>query len=168
MRLAVLALAATLALVPARASEEPKADAAEDASPLGGADTTVELPMLVAPVSVNGRLYHYAYMRVLLKAKDSASVQVAREKVPYIVDALLRETHRESIALKGDPSQIDGDGLKARLLAAANGVIGAGSFESLSFRDTIQTDDPALNAAAAAAAPPPEPVTEAPKSASAH
>lgn len=165
MRLAILALAAVLSFLPARASD---AEKAESASPLGGADITVELPMLVAPVSVNGRLYHYAYMRVMLEAKDSAIVETARAKIPYIIDAMLREVHRESIALDGDPAQIDGDGLKTRLLAVANTVIGQGSFVSLSFRDTIQTDDPALNAAAAEANPPPEPTPEEPKTASAH
>ncbi len=166
MRFAILALAATLVMSPAFGSE-PAAEAASS-SPLGGADNKVELPMLVAPVTVNGRLYHYAYMRVLLEAKDSATVEVAREKIPYIIDALLRETHRDSIALNGDPNEIDGEGLKARLLEAANSAIGAGAFVSLSFRDTIQTDDPALNAAAAAAAPPPEPAAAEPKTASSH
>lgn len=162
MRLAILALAATLAVLPAYASET------GSSSPLGGADTTVELPMLVAPVTVNGRLYHYAYMRVMLKAKDSGTVETARARVPYLIDAMLREVHRDSIALNGDPAQIDGDGLKTRLLGVANDVIGAGSFVSLSFRDTIQTDDPALNAAAAETNPPPEPTSEEAKTASAH
>lgn len=167
MRLIRLVFAAALFLVPAHASE-PTAEKPGSDSPLGGADNKIELPMLVAPVTVNGRLYHYAYMRVLLEAKDAATVETARDKIPYIIDALLREVHRESIALNGEPNEIDGDGLKARLLAAANAAIGAGSFSSLSFRDTIQTDDPALNAAAAAAAPPPEPAPAAPKTASAH
>ncbi len=165
MRIVTFALAAILAFLPARAADAPES---ASSSPLGGADTTVELPMLVAPVTVNGRLYHYAYMRVMLKAKDTATVRTARDKVPHIMDALLRELHRDSIALKGDPGEIDGDGLKTRLLAAANAVIGQGAFTSLSFRDTIQTDDPAVNAAAASGAPPPAPSADAPKTASAH
>ncbi len=158
MRIAVLAFAAMLSFAPAFASggggEE---GAAEAGAPGQDASITVELPMLVAPVTVNERLYHYAYMRVMLKAKDSATALTARDKIPYIVDAMLRDVHNSSIALNGNPEEIDGDGLKARLLAAANATLGAGSFESLDFKDTIQTDDPALNAAAAAAAPPPEP-----------
>lgn len=155
--------AVTLALLPVRAESE-----SGSSSPLGGADTTVELPMLVAPVTVNGRLYHYAYMRVLLKAKDTATVRVARDKVPYIMDAMLREVHRESIALNGEPGEIDGNGLKERLLASANAAIGAGAFVSLTFRDTIQTDDPAVNAAAAASQPEPEPAEADSQTAAAH
>jgi len=165
MRLALLALAAALAFAPVRAAGGGNA---ESEGATEGASTTVELPMLVAPVTVNERLYHYAYMRVMLEAKDPATRDIARDKVPYIIDAMLREVHRESIALNGDPEQIDGDGLMKRLLAAANTAVGAGSFTSMKFRDTIQTDDPVLNAAAAAAAPPPEPEPAKPQTASAH
>lgn len=165
MRAVIFALAAVLTVLPASASDAP---AEKSDSPLGGDDNTVEMPMLVAPVTVKGRLYHYAYMRVMLEAKDASTVELAREKVPFIIDAMLRETHRESIALNGDPAQIDGDGLKKRLLDAANSAIGPGSFTALTFRDTIQTDDPEINAAAAAAEPPPEPAHEEPKTASAH
>ncbi len=142
MRFLSLILVGLLAASPAIASEP-----AKKSLPLGGADTTVELPMLVAPVTVNQRLYHYAYMRVLLDAKDMDIAAKARDKVPFILDALLRETHKSSIALGDDPKAIDGNGLKKRLLAAANAEIGEGSFVSLSFRDTIQTDDPAANQA---------------------
>ena len=64
--------------------------------------------------------------------------------------------------------EIDGEGLKTRLLAIANATIGEGSFKSLKFRDTIQTDDPALNAAAAASEPPQDPEPAAPDAAPAH
>lgn len=107
--------------------------------------TLVDVPMLVAPVSVGDRLYHYAYMRVVLKAISSDMAWKAREKIPFIIDGMLRETHNASIALNNDPQQIDGDGLKTRLLSAANEAMGEKAFESLSFRDTIQTDDPAAN-----------------------
>jgi hypothetical protein len=140
MRARALILAAVLMWPPAWASS-----AGDKALPLGGADTTVELPMLVAPVTIDHRLYHYAYMRVMLDASNMDIAAAARDKVPFILDALLRETHRESIALGGDPKAIDGDGLKKRLLAAANAVMGEGSFVSVTFRDTIQTDDPAAN-----------------------
>ena len=142
-----LSLAAPLAaalflMAPAFASSPPP----EPAEASADSEKLVELPMLVAPVSVDGRLYHYAYMRVILKAKDGKVAWTAREeKVPFILDALLRETHKASIALNNDPDQIDGDALKARLLAAANELMGAGSFVSVEFRDTIQTDDPKAN-----------------------
>lgn len=165
MRFASILLAAALAVAPAFASGGEKKPSGAS---LGGEDTTVELPMLVAPVTVNDRLYHYAYMRVMLDAKDSATVEIARNKVPYIMDAMLRELHRASIALNGNPEEIDGEGLKTRLLAIANATIGEGSFKSLKFRDTIQTDDPALNAAAAAAEPPQDPEPAAPDAAPAH
>lgn len=157
MRPVAVLLAVALTLTPVWASES-----AENDLPLGGADTTVELPILVAPVTVGGRLYHYAYVRVQLEAASAEVATAAGDKVPFILDALLRETHRASIALGDDPKTIDGDGLKKRLLVAANAVMGEGSFVSVTFRDTIQTDDPAVNSHAdeppveVADTPPPE------------
>lgn len=161
MRLKVLFLSIAIVLGGSAAFG---AEPAKKAPPLGGEDKTVELPMLVAPVTVGGRLYHYAYMRVLLDAANMDLAAEARVKVPFILDALLRETHRESIALNGDPKVIDGDGLKKRLLAAANSVMGEGAFQSVSFRDTIQTDDRSVPAEL----PPPEPETPAKQASAGH
>ena len=166
MRPAILALAILLSASPALASGgggeaegEDKGAASAATDPAAADPNVLEMPMLVAPVTVNGRLYHYAYMRVLLKAKDGSTADKARDKVPYIVDAMLRETHRESIALNGDPAAIDGDSLKKRLLVADESIMGAGAFETISFRDTIQTDDPNVNP------PPPEEPASAPAAA---
>jgi len=146
MRLAVLVVASLLALAPPALGSGAPASGGEESN------LAVEMPMLVAPVTVNGRLYHYAYMRVMFQAADVESAHKARDKVPFILDALLRETHRESIALNGDPQAIDGEGLKQRLMKVATSVVGEGALLSISFRDTIQTDDPAANQAAEAAA----------------
>lgn len=170
MRLAVLAFAVLLAAAPAFASGggEEGGEGGHGAAECEGEKANpgdlnaLELPMLVAPVTVNGRLYHYAYMRVLLRAKDGDTAAKARDKVPYIMDAMLRETHRESIALGGDPKVIDGDGLKKRLLTAAEAIVGTGAFTEISFRDTIQTDDPSLNPLPPIEEPEPEPKAAAP------
>lgn len=116
------------------------ATAAEPAARPDADPTLVELPTLVAPVTVDGRLYHYAYMRVLLKTRDTDIAWIARDKVPFLIDAFLRETHRATIALGGDPKQIDGDALKKRLRDAANGVLGAGAVEEVRFQDTIAVE----------------------------
>lgn len=138
MRTFSLVVAALLCLAPAAYAED-EAEEGEVPS-LASGDNKVELPILVAPVTVDGKLYHYAYMRIILDTSSGGVVPKAYEKVPFIIDAMLRETHRASIALNGDPEEIDGEGLKKRLLDVANTVMGAGSFVSLSFRDTIQTD----------------------------
>ncbi|MCC6919747.1 MAG: hypothetical protein IT548_11120 [Alphaproteobacteria bacterium] len=146
MRLAVLAFASLLALAPPAFASGAPAKTGDDSN------LVVEMPMLVAPVTVNGHLYHYAYMRVMFQAADVESAHKARDKVPFILDAMLRDTHRQSIALNGDPQIIDGEGLKQRLMKVATSVVGEGALTSISFRDTIQTDDPEANQAAEAAA----------------
>ncbi len=130
----------------------------EEAAPAQADPLAVELPMLVAPVSVDGRLHHYAYMRIIVRARDGSVAAAAHDKVPFLMDAMLRETHASSIALNGDPASIDGEGLRRRLAAAANRVLGDGAVTDVGFRDTIQLDgvmpeppleEPAPQAAAA-------------------
>ena len=136
MRVPTLILAAALGLAPVALAS----GGGEDKPIMAQGDNTVELPLLVAPVTVDGKLYHYAYMRVVLETSSGGVVAKAYDKVPFILDAMLRETHRASIVRGSDPKEIDGEALKKRLLDVANGVMGAGSFVNLTFRDTIQTD----------------------------
>lgn len=142
MRVLILALAAALTLAPCALASG--GEAKDDKPIMAQGDNAVELPLLIAPVTVDGKLYHYAYMRVILETSSGSVVAKANDRIPFILDAMLRETHRASIARDGNPKEIDGEGLRKRLLDVANAVIGAGSFVNLEFRDTIQTDDQAV------------------------
>jgi hypothetical protein len=123
----VLALAGA-----ALASEETESSLPFEDSP------AVEMPMLVAPVTVNGRLHYYAYMRIRLDAASTGQAWEVREKVAYLQDAFLREVHRESIVRNGDPKVIDGEGLRRRLLAVCERVLGPGLVSDVVFLDTAE------------------------------
>lgn len=107
----------------------------ESGGPLESNDGIVEMPMLVAPVTVNQRLYSYAYLRVKLEAASFEDALVIREKVAFVQDGFVREVHRSSIALNGDPQKIDGDGLRQRLMKVCDSVLGAGVVIDIRFGD---------------------------------
>lgn len=111
----------------------------ESFGPLESNDGIVEMPMLVAPITVNQRLYSYAYLRVKLEAASFEDALVIRERVAFVQDGFVREVHRASIALNGDPKRIDGEGLKRRLMKVCDSVLGPGVVIDISFGDEAET-----------------------------
>lgn len=87
---------------------------------------TISMPTLVAPVGVNGDLDHYVYLGIALELTSDEHKSMMLDKVPYLQDAFLREVHGATLAKDGDPSILDEVGLKARLLAASEKVVGPG------------------------------------------
>lgn len=99
---------------------------------------SVNMPMLVAPVVVKGRLDRYVYFNVTLILPDDSGKRAVMDKIPYIQDAFLRDVHRQSIVLGDDPGVIDNEGLGARLLAICTRIVGAGIVKKVDFRDSSQ------------------------------
>lgn len=122
---------------------EPDAEESDEeegsAGPLESNDGIVEMPMLVAPITVNQRLYSYAYLRVKLEAASFEGALLIREKVAFVQDGFLREVHRASIALNSDPKTIDGEGLKQRLMKVCDSVLGPGVVIDIRFGDEVET-----------------------------
>jgi hypothetical protein len=86
--------------------------------------TSVEMPILIAPMIVDGKLSGYAYVaNTILTTSPNAAIDV-RDKIPFIQDAFVRDVNGASIAKGGDPNTVDIDGLTARLLACVRRVVG--------------------------------------------
>jgi hypothetical protein len=86
--------------------------------------TAVEMPYLIAPVTIDGKLVSYAYvMSRIIAASPSAAIDV-RAKTPFIQDAYVREVNRTPISDGSDPPQIDTDRLTKRLFADAMRIVG--------------------------------------------
>jgi hypothetical protein len=100
---------------------------------------SVNMPMLVAPVMIKGKLARYVYLNVTLVLPDESNKMMLLEKVPYIQDAFLREVHRGTIALGEDPDMLDEAGLGRRLLDACIKVVGPDIVKKVDFRD-LATD----------------------------
>mgnify|MGYP003675795376 FL=1 len=63
------------------------------------------LPAVVAPLSLNGRLTGYAYVRVHVRAADGQNIWDMQERTHFALDAMVRAASRMSL------SNADGSGL---------------------------------------------------------
>lgn len=97
----------------------------------------VELPPILAPLVVNGRLDRYAYITIKLAPADRAKVLVIREKIAFIQDAFLRELNRGRIEKAGDPKAVDTDAVKPRLIARMDQILPKGTVADLKFEEIV-------------------------------
>jgi hypothetical protein len=91
--------------------------------------TTVEMPILIAPMEVDGRLGGYAYISSMIVATSPNAAIEVRARTPFIQDAFVRDVNGASIVKPGvtdaaDANAVDADGLIARLLADARRIAG--------------------------------------------
>jgi hypothetical protein len=123
--LLVTSLAALLA-----ASLDGSARAAEKA---GAPGTNVDMPILMAPMSKDGMLLGYAYIKSVLVATSPRAAIIVRDKVAFIQDAFVRDVNAAPVALAADPTKVDRVLLAGRLAAAARRIVGAGKVVRINF-----------------------------------
>lgn len=108
--------------------------------PLAGSGKSgIDMPALMAPVTVNGELHYYVYLAIRLDLSSDSQKDLVLEKIPYLQDAFLREVHRASVALGDDAETVDGRALSERLLALAAKVVGPGVVTAIEFRNMAHT-----------------------------
>lgn len=101
----------------------------------GDPGTNVEMPFLIAPLSVDGKLYGYAYISLkVVTATQKAALEV-REKVAFVQDAYVRDVNARGIGLATDPKSVDRPALIARLLADTKRIIGAAKIVGINLID---------------------------------
>lgn len=95
--------------------------------------TTVEMPMLMVPMSQDGRLLGYAYVTSKLVCTALASCAAVREKLAFIQDANVRDVNAQPVGLASDPTAVDRDLLNARLTVNAKRVVGDNMVKNMVF-----------------------------------
>ncbi|WP_339744928.1 hypothetical protein [uncultured Maricaulis sp.] len=75
------------------------------------------MPAVVAPLSVDGRLTGYAYVRVHVRAADGQNVWTMQEHTHFALDAMVRAAARISL------SNADGSGLDRDLATRVWGAV---------------------------------------------
>lgn len=95
--------------------------------------TSVEMPILVAPMVVDERLQAYAYISCTIVATSSAAAIAIRLKTPFIRDAFVRDVNGKPVVKADAPDKFDTDAVRARLLADARRVTGADNVAALIF-----------------------------------
>ena len=109
------------------------ADGAKTADKPAKPGTSVDMPILVAPMSVDGRLIAYAYISSTVVTASAAAAIDVRSKTPFIQDAFIRDVNGASIVDPKDTSKVDRPALQARLLEDVRKAVGAGKAVSLQF-----------------------------------
>jgi hypothetical protein len=121
------ALALSL-FAPVAAEEKKEAGEAKKGPP----GTNVDMPYLMAPMTgADGKLSGYAYMSTRLTASNEANALVARDKLPFIQDAMVRDVNNAGIASADDLEKVDVPAMEKRLLADASKVMGAGRVKQI-------------------------------------
>ena len=120
----------TLGLGPAFAAGEAEPG---DKKPEPG--TTVEMPFLIAPMSVDGKLQGYAYISSKMVCSSGDAAILVRQKLAFIQDSFVRDVNSRPIAQSADPKAVDKPLLAARLTADAKGIVGDNKVVTMMFVD---------------------------------
>jgi hypothetical protein len=97
----------------------------------GDPGTNVEMPFLIAPMTVDGKLTGYAYVSSkVVTTSRNASLEV-RDKIPFIQDAFVRDVNASPIGKSNDAKSVDNPALIARLTADVRRIIGAGKIAAV-------------------------------------
>lgn len=116
----------------------PPAEAMSGGPLAGSGKSGIDMPALMAPVTVDGQLHYYVYLAIRLELSGDGQKDLVLEKIPYIQDAFLREVHRASIAVPGDPQTVDGHGLTERFLAITEKLLGPSVVTGIEFRNIVR------------------------------
>ncbi len=107
--------------------------------PLAGSGKSgIDMPSLMAPVTVDGELRYYVYLAIRLNLSSDGQKDLVLERIPYVQDAFLREVHRASLALGADAETVDAHALSERLIAVAAKVLGPGVVTGIEFRNIVR------------------------------
>lgn len=131
----LLAAPSALASGGGHGEKKPEAEEREVGAPRA---PQIDMPILVAPVVVNGEMHHYVYLSVTLLLTDDSHKSMMLDKIPYLQDAFLREAHGASIAYNNDPTIVDERGLIGRLLSVCEKVAGPNIVKDVTFKNAAQ------------------------------
>jgi hypothetical protein len=91
----------------------------------------VQMPFLIAPVSVGGEFLGYHYIASKVVTPSVESVHVIREKMAFIQDALVRDAYRTCICSPDEPKKVDTAVLADRLAAVIRRIVGVKNVEKV-------------------------------------
>lgn len=96
----------------------------------------LELTAMSVPVVSNGRVRRYSNIVARFELLGSKADHTHSEELrPRLLDALVREYHRQPVALTPDGRDLDFDAVRARFLAIGKRVLGAGLVQNVSVEE---------------------------------
>ena len=93
--------------------------------------TSVEMPYVIAPITVDDKLTAYAYISTKIVATSPSAAIDIRNKTPFIQDAFVRDVNALPVTGSIDAAKIDSQALVARLLKDTRKVMGQGKVASI-------------------------------------
>jgi hypothetical protein len=87
--------------------------------------TSVEMPYLIAPVTVDDKLLSYAYISGKIVATSPSAAIEVRAKLPFVQDAFVRDVNGAPVATGNSVAAIDQQSLAQRLLGDARRIVGS-------------------------------------------
>lgn len=157
MRALLFALLGLVAVTPAFGADKP-------APGEGAPGTNVDMPVVISPITVDGKLTGYAYISSRLAAATPNDALTVRDKIAFILDAFVRDVNKVPVTMPDDPTQVDKPGVGARLLADATRVMGAGHVKNISVTEVQIAPLHPTQTAMPDAPPPPAPPAAPPAS----
>ena len=79
----------------------------------GNSNKTLDLSNLVVPVERDGELINYLFVSVVVTVNDGQDHWKLRERAHVLRDLILKETHRKTVGLEGEPMKLDEEKMKA-------------------------------------------------------
>jgi hypothetical protein len=93
--------------------------------------TSVDMPYLMAPITVDEKLVAYAYISSKIVASSQSAAIDIRNKTPFIQDAFVRDVNALPVTASLDATKIDSQALAARLLKDSRRIMGQGKVASI-------------------------------------
>jgi hypothetical protein len=88
--------------------------------------TSVEMPYVIAPITIDDKLTAYAYISSKIIATSPSAAIDVRLKTPFLQDAFVRDVNALPVCTSVDASKIDSEALVARLLKDTRRIMGQG------------------------------------------
>jgi hypothetical protein len=67
----------------------------------------VDIPVVVAPIAVNGHLVNYAFISIRVVLKNNVDTWKIRAKSHFMRDAVVRAAHKDNFGKAGERSELD-------------------------------------------------------------
>jgi flagellar basal body-associated protein FliL len=126
-----VSLMAFIAATPAMAKSDPAPEADEHAASDGPDEddpdyippSSTNMPMLLLPVVIKGRMSHYVFISYRLVVNNELQVDAVNQKIAWIHDASMRKLYKEDFSNPENRDRPDIPKLKAMLKKVANEIL---------------------------------------------
>lgn len=105
-------------------------------------DHSTNMPMLLVPAKVNGRMSHYIFVSYRLVMHNELQVDTVNQKIAWLHDAFVREVFKTSPSDPKNANHIDKARVEERFKEIANEMLHGDIVQSVYFIETKSENEP--------------------------